>query len=133
APKYALHGYLTNKAYVYSFGIVALEIVSGRSNTSHRPKGVSLHLLDWALVLKGKGNLLDLADPRLGSNYRKEDIMRMINVALLCTNVSVAVRPTMSLVVSMLEGSAVILELGPNLSIVDDEMKVKALWIIFKI
>ncbi|KAG6670812.1 hypothetical protein I3843_Q035500 [Carya illinoinensis] len=128
APEYALHGYLTDKADVYSFGIVALEIVSGKSNTSHRPKGESLHLLDWALVLKEKGNLLDLADPRLGSNYRKEDVMRMINVALLCANVSAAVRPTMSSVVSMLEGNAVIPELGPNLSIVDDEMKVKALW-----
>ncbi|KAG6634344.1 hypothetical protein CIPAW_12G112100 [Carya illinoinensis] len=128
APEYALHGYLTDKADVYSFGIVALEIVSGKSNTSHRPRGESLHLLDWALVLKEKGNLLDLADPRLGSNYRKEDVMRMINVALLCANVSAAVRPTMSSVVSMLEGSAVIPELGPNLSIVDDEMKVKALW-----
>ncbi|KAG6685402.1 hypothetical protein I3842_12G110200 [Carya illinoinensis] len=128
APEYALHGYLTDKADVYSFGIVALEIVSGKSNTSHRPRGESLHLLDWALVLKEKGNLLDLADPRLSSNYRKEDVMRMINVALLCANVSAAVRPTMSSVVSMLEGSAVIPELGPNLSIVDDEMKVKALW-----
>ena len=80
------------------------------------------------LVLKEKGNLLDLVDPRLGSNYRKEEVMRVINVALLCANVSAAVRPTMSSVVSMLEGGAVIPELGPNLSIVDDEMKVKALW-----
>ncbi|KAG6634347.1 hypothetical protein CIPAW_12G112200 [Carya illinoinensis] len=128
APEYALRGYLTDKADVYSFGIVALEIVSGKSNTSHRPKGESLQLLDWALVLKEKGNLLDLLDPRLGSNYRKEEVMRVINVALLCTNVSAAVRPTMSSVVSMLEGGAVIPELGPNLSIIDDEMKVKALW-----
>ncbi|KAF5460878.1 hypothetical protein F2P56_020717 [Juglans regia] len=128
APEYALHGYLTDKADVYSFGIVALEIVSGKTNTSHRPKGESLHLLDWALVLKEKGNLLDLADPRLGSNYKKEEVMRMINVALLCANVSASVRPTMSSVVSMLEGGAVIPELGPNLSTVDDEMKVKALW-----
>ncbi|XP_035549619.1 probable leucine-rich repeat receptor-like serine/threonine-protein kinase At3g14840 isoform X3 [Juglans regia] len=128
APEYALHGYLTDKADVYSFGIVALEIVSGKTNTSHRPKGESLHLLDWALVLKEKGNLLDLADPRLGSKYNKEEVMRMINVALLCANVSASVRPTMSSVVSMLEGGAVIPELGPNLSTVDDEMKVKALW-----
>ncbi|KAJ7981869.1 Receptor-like kinase [Quillaja saponaria] len=38
APEYAMHGYLTDKADVYSFGIVALEIVSGRSNTTHRSK-----------------------------------------------------------------------------------------------
>ncbi|KAG2677674.1 hypothetical protein I3760_12G108400 [Carya illinoinensis] len=128
APEYAMRGYLTDKADVYSFGIVALEIVSGKSNTSHRLMEESLHLLDWALILKEKGNLLDLVDPRLGSNYRKEEVMRVIKVALLCTNVSASTRPTMSSAVSMLEGGVVIPELGPNLSIIDDERKVKALW-----
>ncbi|KAG6634411.1 hypothetical protein CIPAW_12G117300, partial [Carya illinoinensis] len=128
APEYAMRGYLTDKADVYSFGIVVLEIVSGKSITSHQPVEESLHLLDWALVLKEKGNLLDLVDPRLGSNYRKEEVMRVINVALLCANVSAAVRPTMSSVVSMLEGGVVIPELGPTLSTIDDERKVKALW-----
>lgn len=47
APEYALRGYLTDKADVYSFGIVALEIVSGRSNTNYRPKEESVYLLDW--------------------------------------------------------------------------------------
>ena len=46
APEYALHGYLTDKADVYSFGIVALEIVSGRSNTSFKPKDPCFNLLD---------------------------------------------------------------------------------------
>ncbi|KAG6685503.1 hypothetical protein I3842_12G115700 [Carya illinoinensis] len=128
APEYAMRGYLTDKADVYSFGIVVLEIVSGKSITSHQPMEESLHLLDWTLVLKEKGNLLDLVDPRLGSNYRKEEVMRVINVALLCANVSAAVRPTMSSVVSMLEGGVVIPELGPTLSVIDDERKVKALW-----
>lgn len=47
APEYATRGYLTEKADVYSFGIVALEIVSGRSNTIHRSKDKCLYLLDW--------------------------------------------------------------------------------------
>jgi hypothetical protein len=47
APEYALWGYLTDKADVYSFGIVALEIVSGRTNTSYRAKEASFQLLDW--------------------------------------------------------------------------------------
>ncbi|PKI54265.1 hypothetical protein CRG98_025325 [Punica granatum] len=49
APEYAMHGYLTEKAEVYSFGIVALEIVSGRSNTSHKLKGECLYLLSWVM------------------------------------------------------------------------------------
>lgn len=49
APEYAMRGHLTDKADVYSFGIVALEIVSGRSNTiSRNPENV-LYLLDWVI------------------------------------------------------------------------------------
>ncbi|KAK0602096.1 hypothetical protein LWI29_030289 [Acer saccharum] len=49
APEYAMRGYLTNKADVYSFGIVALEIVSGRNNTSYRQKEDAFYLLDWVI------------------------------------------------------------------------------------
>eukprot|EP00258_Populus_trichocarpa_P036057 XP_024452076.1 probable LRR receptor-like serine/threonine-protein kinase At1g07650 [Populus trichocarpa] len=108
APEYAMRGYLTDKADVYSFGIVALEIVSGKSNTSHRTKEDTVYLLDWALVLKEKGTLLELVDPQLGQDYNKEEVITMINVALLCSSVSAAVRPAMSSVVSMLEGNAVV-------------------------
>ena len=47
APEYAMHGYLTDKADVYSFGIVALEIVSGKSNTPSQPMQEYFSLLDW--------------------------------------------------------------------------------------
>ncbi|KAF8025002.1 hypothetical protein BT93_F1992 [Corymbia citriodora subsp. variegata] len=46
APEYAMRGYLTNKAHVYSFGVVALEIVSGKSNTNYGPKEEFVYLLD---------------------------------------------------------------------------------------
>ena len=49
APEYAFQGYLTDKADVYRFGIVALEIVSGRRNTTYRPKEECIHLLDWLI------------------------------------------------------------------------------------
>ncbi|XP_024979201.1 probable LRR receptor-like serine/threonine-protein kinase At1g53430 [Cynara cardunculus var. scolymus] len=104
APEYAMRGYLTDKADVYSFGVVALEIVSGKSNTNYRPKEEFVYLLDWAYVLQEQGNLLELVDPVLGSNYPKEEVMRMLNIALLCTNPSPTLRPAMSAVVSMLNG-----------------------------
>ncbi|KAL2245503.1 UNVERIFIED_CONTAM: putative leucine-rich repeat receptor-like serine/threonine-protein kinase, partial [Sesamum indicum] len=56
--------------------------------------------------LKEKGNLMELVDPRLESNFNREEVMMAINVALLCTNTVAAERPTMSAVVSMLEGRA---------------------------
>ncbi|XXG90327.1 hypothetical protein AAC387_Pa12g2115 [Persea americana] len=118
APEYAMHGYLTGKADVYSFGVVTLEIVSGKNITSFRPRGDHIHLVDWAYVLQAKGNLMELVDVKLGPEFNKEEAMRMINVALLCTNSSPPLRPTMSAVVSMLEGHAVIQEVvsDPSLS-----------------
>ncbi|KAL5564977.1 hypothetical protein UlMin_028141 [Ulmus minor] len=104
APEYATRGYLTEKADIYSFGVVALEIVSGKSNTNYRPREEFLFLLDWAYVLQEQGNLLDLVDPRLGSNYSKEEAMTMLSLALLCTNPSPTLRPPMSSVAKMLEG-----------------------------
>ena len=47
---------------------------------------------------------MELVDPKLGTNYNREEAMRMIKVALLCTNSSPTLRPTMSCVVSMLNG-----------------------------
>jgi len=47
APEYAMRGYLTDKANIYSFGVVALEVVSGRCNISYQKKDDCFHLLDW--------------------------------------------------------------------------------------
>lgn len=59
---------------------------------------------------------MDIVDPQLGSDFNKEEMMVTINVALLCTNATSAVRPTMSSVVSMLEGRVAVQELvsDPN-------------------
>ena len=51
APEYAMHGYLTDKADVYSFGIVALEIVSGKTNTMRRSKEEAFYILDWVTFI----------------------------------------------------------------------------------
>ncbi|KAK3424556.1 hypothetical protein EUGRSUZ_F01341 [Eucalyptus grandis] len=121
APEYAMHGYLTEKADVYSFGVVALEVVSGRSNTSYQKKEKCFYLLDWARVLKERGNLMDLVDQRLGSHFDEKEVLAMIKVALLCTNVTPALRPPMSSVVSMLEGKAAVPVLDSEGAIITEE------------
>ncbi|XP_060209245.1 probable LRR receptor-like serine/threonine-protein kinase At1g53430 [Lycium barbarum] len=126
APEYAMRGYLTDKADVYSFGVVALEIVSGRSNTNYRPKEEFVYLLDWAYVLQEQGNLSELVDPRLGTSYSKKEALRMINLALLCTNPSPTLRPSMSSVVSMLEGKLPVEAQLVKRSTSDDEMRFKS-------
>nr|KAJ0210120.1 hypothetical protein LSAT_V11C400171990 [Lactuca sativa] len=119
APEYALWGYLSYKADVYSFGVLALEIVAGENNIKYRPTEDYFCLLDWAVVLKQKGSLIDLVDPRLGSGFNKKEAVRMIKIALLCTNKSPALRPTMSEVVNMLEGRIKIKE--PNMKVTMSE------------
>ncbi|PNX77164.1 putative cysteine-rich RLK (receptor-like kinase) protein, partial [Trifolium pratense] len=125
--EYAMHGYLTDKADVYSFGIVALEIVSGRSNTMHLAKEEAFYLLDWAHLLKERGDLMELVDRRLGSDFNKKEAMAMINVALLCTNATSNLRPSMSSVVSMLELRTVVPEFVSDSSEVMDENKMESM------
>ncbi|XAR59282.1 Non-specific serine/threonine protein kinase [Bertholletia excelsa] len=127
APEYALWGYLTHKADVYSFGIVALEVVAGKDNMKYRPNEDYVCLLDWALVLEQRQSLMELVDPRLGSDFNEEEAMRTIKVALLCTNLSPALRPTMSEVVSMLEGQTHIQELIKHSRVYGDEAMFKGL------
>ncbi|KAK9046192.1 hypothetical protein V6N11_052089 [Hibiscus sabdariffa] len=83
---------------------------SGMCNTKTRPKEEPFILLEWAHVLKDQGNLLALVDIRIGSDYNIDELMTMINVALLCTNPTASARPPMSSVVSMLEGKASVKE-----------------------
>ncbi|KAJ6893756.1 LRR receptor-like serine/threonine-protein kinase [Populus alba x Populus x berolinensis] len=125
APEYALWGYLTDKADVYSFGVVALEIVSGKSNSSYRPENENVCLLDWAHVLQKKGNLMEIVDTKLQSEFNKEEAERMIKVALLCNNASPSLRPAMSEVVSMLEGQTSIPEVTSDPSIYGDDLHSK--------
>ncbi|KAK8603156.1 hypothetical protein V6N13_085349 [Hibiscus sabdariffa] len=81
-----------------------LSYQSGKSNTNYKPKEEFVFLLDWAYVQQEQGNLLELVDPSLGSKFSKQEALRMLNLALLCTNPSPTLRPSMSSVVSMIEG-----------------------------
>ncbi|TKY49222.1 leucine-rich repeat receptor serine/threonine-protein kinase [Spatholobus suberectus] len=127
APEYAMHGYLTDKADVYSFGVVTMEIVSGKRNTIHQSKEEAFYLLDWAHLLKEKGNITELVDRRLGLHFNEEEVMLMVKVALLCTNFTSSLRPSMSSVLSMLEGTTEVPEFVAHTSEVMDEMKLEVM------
>ncbi|KAK9226567.1 hypothetical protein WN943_011615 [Citrus x changshan-huyou] len=81
-----------------------------------------------ALVLKEQGNLMELVDTDLGSNFDKEQLMVMINVALLCASASPTNRPSMSSVLSMLECGVDVPDLVSDSSISEvDETKSEAM------
>lgn len=101
APEYAMRGQLTKKADIYSFGVLVLEIISGRSNTKSTLAVEEQFLLEWTWQLREENRLLEIVDPRL-EEYPKEEVLRFIKVALLCTQAASNFRPSMSQVVAML-------------------------------
>ncbi|XP_022721697.1 LOW QUALITY PROTEIN: probable LRR receptor-like serine/threonine-protein kinase At1g56140 [Durio zibethinus] len=103
APEYAMRGHLTEKADVFGFGIVALEILSGRPNSDTTLDGNKIYLLEWAWALYENNQCLDLVDPGL-VEFDENEALRVIGVALLCTQGSPSMRPPMSRVVAMLAG-----------------------------
>ncbi|KAI4371787.1 hypothetical protein MLD38_010096 [Melastoma candidum] len=127
APEYALWGYLTQKADVYSFGVVVLEIISGKSNNNYMPREDYVCLLDWACHLHESGNLDELIDEKLKPELNKEEAEVVVKVALLCTNASSSLRPTMSEVVSMFEGKTDVPEVIPETSNYRDDLRFKAI------
>lgn len=70
---------------------------------------------------------MDPIDPRLGSDFNKNDVMVMIEAALVCTNVTPSVRPNMSSVVRMLEGDEAVRAVVPDSSVGDDSEKLEAM------
>ncbi|XP_048626921.1 probable LRR receptor-like serine/threonine-protein kinase At1g29720 isoform X4 [Brassica napus] len=104
APEYALWGHLTEKADVFSFGVVAMEIVSGKSNMKRKGSDDHVSLINWALTLHQRGDIMEIVDPVLQGDFNSKEAVRMIKVAFLCTNSSPSLRPTMSEAVKMLEG-----------------------------
>ncbi|KAH9322382.1 hypothetical protein KI387_017021 [Taxus chinensis] len=105
APEYALRGHLTEKADVFSFGVVALEVVSNRSHEDRSLPEEMVYLLDLAWQLYEEGRLLDLVDANAFSSFSEEEIVRVIHVGLLCTQATPTQRPSMSQVVAMLGGA----------------------------
>ncbi|XP_068656007.1 probable LRR receptor-like serine/threonine-protein kinase At1g56140 [Aristolochia californica] len=103
APEYALRGHLTEKADVFGFGVVALEILSGRPNADTSLEEEKIYLLEWAWYLHENNRGLELVDPML-SEFDEQEASRVLGVALLCTQASPSLRPPMSRVVAMLTG-----------------------------
>ncbi|KAJ0080723.1 hypothetical protein Patl1_09740 [Pistacia atlantica] len=101
APESATGQADTNKADVYSYGILLLEIVSGKSNSKHEQNQETTFLLNTARICQKRKRLLDLVDPILPSNCRKQ-ALQILDLAMECISPSHNLRPTMSDVVNKL-------------------------------
>ncbi|CAA2958699.1 serine threonine- kinase [Olea europaea subsp. europaea] len=107
APEYAVLAQLTKKADVYSFGVLLLEIISGKSSSKAAFGEELLVLLEWAWKLRNEGRILEIVDPDL-IEYPRDQLTRFITVALFCTQSASQRRPDMKQVVTMLSKDVVL-------------------------
>lgn len=109
---------ITEKADIYSFGIVVVEIICGRENLDESLPEESIHLISLLEKKARSGQLLDLVDS--GSNDMQchlEEVMEVMRLAMWCLQVDSSRRPLMSTVAKVLEG-VTSLEAAPDYSFV---------------
>lgn len=102
SPEYAIKGIVSMKSDVFSFGVLLLEIVSGKRNYSFYPSEHPFNLIGFACELWMEKRVLELMDSRLDDSSSKDKIVRCINVGLLCVQDQAKDRPSMTEVVYML-------------------------------
>ncbi|MQM07732.1 hypothetical protein Taro_040572 [Colocasia esculenta] len=100
APEYVIQGILTDKADVYSFGILVLEVLCGMQNNIFARESVSVLRTVWKHYIAG--TLMECLDQSLKGEIPAEEASYVFQVGLLCTQASVTLRPSAPEVVEML-------------------------------
>ncbi|XP_011069625.1 probable serine/threonine-protein kinase PIX7 [Sesamum indicum] len=104
APEYAENGICSVKTDVFSFGIVLIQLISGRKVMDPMRDNHHQSIRQWAIPLIQTLALNKLVDPRLGDSYSTYELYQMARVAYLCIQTKPAMRPTMGEVLHLLEG-----------------------------
>uniref|UniRef100_A0A2N9GNM5 Protein kinase domain-containing protein n=1 Tax=Fagus sylvatica TaxID=28930 RepID=A0A2N9GNM5_FAGSY len=126
APEWLTGSPISDKADVYSYGMVLLEIVTGRKNCSLQThshitesnnsegnglssysSGSELRLIYFPLIalqMHERRRYMEVADPRLEGGVTSEEVEKLVRIALCCVHQDPALRPTMANIVGMLEG-----------------------------
>ncbi|BAT88029.1 hypothetical protein VIGAN_05146100 [Vigna angularis var. angularis] len=106
APEYVMHGIVNEKTDIYSFGVLLLEIITGRRALDHLKESIML----WAKPLLEANNIKDLVDPSLGDDYDWEQMERVVLTASLCVEQFPILRPRMSQIAILLRGDDYVME-----------------------
>ncbi|XP_011097466.1 receptor-like cytosolic serine/threonine-protein kinase RBK1 [Sesamum indicum] len=100
APEYFMHGIVHEKTDVFAFGVLLLELITGRRAVDSSQQS----LVMWAKPLLEQNNIKEVADPRLGENYSVIEMKRAMFAAFICIHHLPNMRPNMPRVVQVLKG-----------------------------
>ncbi|XP_027107595.2 receptor-like cytosolic serine/threonine-protein kinase RBK2 isoform X3 [Coffea arabica] len=101
APEYYMNGIVDEKTDVFAFGVLLLELITGRKALDESQNSLVL----WAKPLLENNNLSELVDPSLGNEYNPEEMDRVILTATSCIEQDPIERPQMRKVVTLLRGN----------------------------
>ncbi|TVU30099.1 hypothetical protein EJB05_21706, partial [Eragrostis curvula] len=105
APEYAVLGHVSTKSDVFSFGVIIMEIVTGRRNSvSSSETMMAQHLLSYVWDNWTRGTITEIVDPTLCHNCDENVVLKCIHIGLLCVQENPTDRPSMSNVILMLVG-----------------------------
>ncbi|XP_059429282.1 receptor-like serine/threonine-protein kinase SD1-8 isoform X2 [Corylus avellana] len=108
SPEYVIQGLYSVKSDVFSFGVLLLEIISGKKNTGFYNHN-SMSLVRYAWELWRDDRSLELMDPTVGYPSSSSIMLRFINIGLLCVQERPTDRPTMLDVVLMISNEHALL------------------------
>ncbi|KAJ1409174.1 Serine-threonine/tyrosine-protein kinase, catalytic domain [Sesbania bispinosa] len=111
SPEYATRGQYSVKSDVFSFGVLVLEIVSGKKNANFHQSNHTGDLLSYAWKNWTEQTPLELLDPTLRGSYSRNEVIRCIHIGLLCVQENPSYRPSMATIALMLNSYSVTLSL----------------------
>ncbi|GMY18792.1 wall-associated receptor kinase-like 1 [Fagus crenata] len=112
-PEYFQSNQFTEKSDVYSFGVVLVELLTGEKAISSTRAQESRSLATYFIHSIEENNLFDILDARVVKDAKKEEIIKVANLAKMCLNLNRKKRPTMKEVTKQLE-AVQMLQKAPN-------------------
>ncbi|PAN28203.1 hypothetical protein PAHAL_5G138000 [Panicum hallii] len=130
SPEYAYYGHVSTKSDMFGFGVIVLEIVTGRRNTSvyAEEDGSSSNLLSYVWEKWRRGSAADVVDASLGGRYARAEALACAQVGLLCVQKDPGSRPDASAVLLMLDGQSAIQQRPSRPAFSDGSASAAASW-----